>query len=123
METTAPAKVLKDIANGKEPILADVQLANYFVTHYKMPIGVVNVLLQYVLLRTDMKLTKNYAEKIASHWMRKDVKTAKEAMELARNEHEQYMKWKSEGSKQKTYSKNRLEKKRCQIGFIKKMTS
>ena len=69
--------MLKDIANGKEPILADVQLANHFVTHFKMPVGVVNVLLQYVLLRTDMKLTKNYAEKIASHWMRKDVKQLK----------------------------------------------
>ncbi|MCM3357678.1 MULTISPECIES: DnaD domain protein [unclassified Psychrobacillus] len=120
LETTAPAKVLKDIANGKEPILADVQLANYFVTHYKMPIGVVNVLLQYVLLRTDMKLTKNYAEKIASHWMRKDVKTAKEAMELARNEHEQYMKWKSEGSKQKTYSKKPTREEKVPDWFYKK---
>lgn len=120
LETTAPAKVLKDIAKGKEPILADVQLANYFVTHYKMPIGVVNVLLQYVLLRTDMKLTKNYAEKIASHWMRKDVKTAKEAMELARNEHEQYMKWKSEGSKQKSYSKKPTREEKVPDWFYKK---
>lgn len=120
LETTAPAKVLKDIANGKEPILADVQLANYFVTHYKMPIGVVNVLLQYVLLRTDMKLTKNYAEKIASHWMRKDIKTAKEAMELARNEHEQYMKWKNEGSKQKSYSKKPTREEKVPDWFYKK---
>lgn len=120
LETTAPATVLKDIANGKEPILADVQLANYFVTHFKMPVGVVNVLLQYVLLRTDMKLTKNYAEKIASHWMRKDVKTAKQAMELARSEHEQYMKWKNEGSKQTTYTKKPVREEKVPDWFYKK---
>ena len=120
LETTAPIDVLKDIANGKEPILADVQLANHFVTHFKMPVGVVNVLLQYVLLRTDMKLTKNYAEKIASHWMRKDVQTAKEAMELARNEHEQYTKWKNEGSKQKTYTKKPTREEKVPDWFYKK---
>ena len=85
-----------------------------------MPIGVVNVLLQYVLLRTDMKLTKNYAEKIASHWMRKDVKTAKQAMELARSEHEQYIKWKSEGSKQKSYSKKPVREEKVPDWFYKK---
>ena len=120
LETTAPAIVLKDIANGKEPILADVQLANHFVTHFNMPIGVVNVLLQYVLLRTDMKLTKNYAEKIASHWMRKDVKTAKQAMELARSEHEQYIKWKSEGSQQKSYTKKPVRDEKVPDWFYKK---
>lgn len=120
LETTSPAVVLKDIANGKEPVPADVQLANHFVTYFKMPIGVVNVLLQYVLLRTDMKLTKNYAEKIASHWMRKDVKTAKQAMELARNEHEQYMKWKNEGAKQKSYSKKPIREEKVPDWFYKK---
>ncbi|MEK5216394.1 replication initiation and membrane attachment family protein [Psychrobacillus sp. FSL H8-0487] len=120
LETTPPISVLKDIANGKEPILADVQLANHFVTHFKMPVGVVNVLLQYVLLRTDMKLTKNYAEKIASHWMRKNVKTAKEAMELARNEHEQYVKWKNEGSPQKTYTKKPTREEKVPDWFYKK---
>ncbi len=120
LENTPPVVVLKDIANGKEPILADVQLANYFVTHYNMPMGVVNVLLQYVLLRTDMKLTKNYAEKIASHWMRKDVKTAKEAMELARNEHEQYLKWKNEGPSTKTYTKKPTREEKVPDWFYKK---
>ncbi len=120
LENTPPVDVLRDIANGKEPILADVQLANHFVTYFKMPIGVVNVLLQYVLLRTDMKLTKNYAEKIASHWNRKGVKTAKEAMELARKEHEQYLKWKTEGSSAKTYTKKPTREEKVPDWFYKK---
>ncbi|WKA59911.1 DnaD domain protein [Planococcus shenhongbingii] len=98
LESASPVEVLRDIANGKEPLPADVQLANQLVLQYGMEPAVVNVLLQYVLLRTDMKLTKAYVEKIASHWLRKNVTTAKDAMELARTEHEQYVKWKSEGS-------------------------
>ncbi|HSI67144.1 MAG TPA: DnaD domain protein, partial [Planococcus sp. (in: firmicutes)] len=97
LESASPVEVLRDIANGKEPLPADVQLANQLVLQHGMEPQVVNVLLQYVLLRTDMKLTKAYVEKIASHWLRKNVNTAKEAMELARIEHAQYMKWKTEG--------------------------
>ncbi|WP_033541349.1 replication initiation and membrane attachment family protein, partial [Planococcus sp. CAU13] len=98
LESASPIEVLRDIAGGKEPMPADVQLANNLVMHHGMEPAVVNVLLQYVLLRTDMKLTKGYVEKIASHWIRKNVSTAAEAMELARTEHAQYVKWKSEGS-------------------------
>ncbi|WP_422122985.1 replication initiation and membrane attachment family protein [Planococcus sp. X10-3] len=98
LESASPIDVLRDIAGGKEPLSADVQLANNLVMHHGMEPAVVNVLLQYVLLRTDMKLTKSYVEKIASHWIRKNVSTAAEAMELARTEHAQYVKWKSEGS-------------------------
>src|SRR5690606_17234660 len=96
LESASPLQVLRDIADGKEPLPADVQLANQLVTQHGMEPAVVNVLLQYVLLRTDMKLTKAYVEKIASHWLRKNVTTAKQAMEFARIEHTQYMKWKNE---------------------------
>lgn len=60
-----------------------------------MPIGVVNALLEYVMLTTDMKLPKKYVETIADHWVRKNVQTAKEAMELARQEHDKYTAWKN----------------------------
>lgn len=33
-----------------------------------------------------MKFTKGFVEKIASHWARKEIKTVKAAMELAREE-------------------------------------
>ncbi len=98
LEAASPLQVLRDIAGGKEPLPADVQLANQLVTQHGMEPAVVNVLLQYVLLRTDMKLTKAYVEKIASHWLRKNITTAKQAMDLARIEHGQYMKWKNESS-------------------------
>lgn len=96
LETTPPIQVLRDINKGKEPILASVQLAEDLITKHDMPIGVVNVLLEYVMLTTDMRLPTKYVEKIADHWIRKNLKTAKEAMDLARQERDKYAKWKVE---------------------------
>lgn len=102
LETTPPLQVLRDINNGKEPLPASVQLAEDLIVQHGMPIGVVNVLLEYVMLTTDMKLPRKYVERIADHWMRKNLKTAKEAMELARTERDKYMKWKNENENKPT---------------------
>lgn len=101
LETTAPVQVLRDINNGKEPIPSSIQLAEDLVVKYSMPVGVVNVLLEYVMLSTDMKLPKAYVEKIADHWNRKQLKTAKEAMDLARQERDKYAQWKQESTQPK----------------------
>ncbi|HWL13677.1 MAG TPA: DnaD domain protein [Ureibacillus sp.] len=110
LETTPPLQVLRDINNGKEPLPSSVELAEDLIVKHGMPIGVVNVLLEYVMLTTDMKLPRKYVERIADHWMRKDLKTAKEAMDLARTERDQYTKWKNENdnkpSQPKTGSTN-----------------
>lgn len=95
LETTPPIQVLRDINNGKEPLPASIQLAQSLVLQHGMPVGVVNALLEYVMLTTDMKLPKKYVETIADHWIRKNVKTAKEAIELARQEHDKYTAWKN----------------------------
>ena len=94
--------MLRDL-NGKEPLSVDVQLAERLINTHDLPVGVVNVLLQYVHIRNDGKITNNYVERIASHWMNKKVATAKEAMEFSRKEHDKYMKWKNEGQKPATH--------------------
>lgn len=96
LEKTPPIQVLRDINNGKEPLTSSVELADDLILKHGMPIGVVNVLLEYVMLTTDMKLPRKYVERIADHWIRKNLKTAKEAMELARTERDQYVQWKNE---------------------------
>ncbi|QED48887.1 replication initiation and membrane attachment family protein [Cytobacillus dafuensis] len=101
LEITSPRQVLKDISGGAEPSKADLQIIEDVMFHQKLLPGVVNVLIQYVMLKSDMKLTKGYVEKIASHWARKKIKTAKEAIDLAKNEHKQYMEW-AEGKKKRT---------------------
>ncbi|MCG9825386.1 DnaD domain protein, partial [Staphylococcus argenteus] len=41
-------------------------------------------LLQFVMLKEDMKLPKAYIFEIASNWKKKGIKTAKEAYEYAK---------------------------------------
>ncbi|WP_342525126.1 DnaD domain protein [Chryseomicrobium sp. FSL W7-1435] len=123
LETSSPLDVLRDSAGGKEPFPADIELVNRFATVYEMPVGVVNVLIQYVMLRTDMKLTKSFAEKIASHWVRKNVKTAKEAMQLARQEHSQYMKWKNGETTQSSSGKPYKRQEKVPEWLDKKSTA
>ncbi|MEW8987491.1 MAG: DnaD domain protein, partial [Bacillus sp. (in: firmicutes)] len=88
-----PRQLLIDISGGGEPSKSDLQIIEDVMFQQKLLPGVVNVLIQYVLLKTDMKLTKAYVDKIASHWARKRVQTVSEAMELAKKEHRQYLDW------------------------------
>jgi len=97
-ETTSPLQFIRDIGGGSEPSKADVKIIEDVLFQQKLNPGVVNVLIDNVLRKTDMKLTKNYVEKIASHWARKNIKTVKDAMELAKTEHRQYAEW-AEGNK------------------------
>ncbi|MBD7984263.1 DnaD domain protein [Sporosarcina sp. Sa2YVA2] len=110
MEHTSPRDMLRDYT-GKEPLPVDVQLAERLVTVHGFTVGVVNVLLQYITIRNDGKITKNYAERIASHWANKKIETAKQAMEISRQEHDQYIKWQKEGSKKSSGRKPVREEK------------
>ncbi|MCU9614170.1 DnaD domain protein [Caldibacillus lycopersici] len=100
LETVSPRQLLEDLSEGSEPVAADLHLVEDVMFKQKLTPGVINVLIQYCLLRTDMKLTKGFVEKIASHWARKKVKTVPEAMELAKSENRQYLEW-QQGKKEK----------------------
>jgi replication initiation and membrane attachment protein len=110
LENTAPLEMLRDI-NGKEPLSVDVKLAEKLINTHGLSVGVVNVLLQYVHLRNDGKITNSYVERIASHWMNKKVESVKAALEMSRNEHDQYVKWKNEGQKSGSKRKPTREEK------------
>lgn len=110
LENTAPIDMLRDLS-GKEPLSVDVQLAERLINTHGLSVGVVNTLLQFVYLRNDGKLTNKYVERIASHWMNKKVETAEAAMEMARQEHDKYTKWKNEGQKATPQRKPSREEK------------
>lgn len=97
LESTPPAQMLCDLSGGEKPLPADVQLAERLVSTHGMSLGVVNVLLQYVYIQNDGKITNNYVERIASHWKNKKITTAKEAMEVSLEQHSKYVKWKKGG--------------------------
>lgn len=113
LETVSPRQVLTDVSDGSEPAESDLRLVEDIMLNQKLNSGVVNVLIQYCMLRTDMKLTRSFVETIASHWARKKVKTVKEAMELAKEEHRKYVEWQQnkKNEPKKTKRKNvRTEK-------------
>ena len=93
-EECSPIQLLREITDGVDPMPSTVQLVQSLVD--RMPAPVVNVLLEYVMLTTDMRLPQKYVERIADHWTRKKVSTAKAAMELARQEHDKYRNWKKD---------------------------
>lgn len=93
LEEITPRQFLKDISGGIEPSLPDLKIIEDIMFQQKLLPGVVNVLIYYVLLKTDMKLSRNYVERIASHWARLGIKTVKEAIDVAKKEHQKYMDW------------------------------
>ena len=107
-DSTSPLQFLKDISGGAEASNADIKIIEDVMFNQKLLPGVINVLIHYVMLKMDMKLTKGYVEKIASHWTRKNVKTVKNAMELAKTEHKKYLEW----AKGENDNKKRTNKKK-----------
>lgn len=85
-ETTPPIVIFKELSGGVEPSVANLKVLEEVMIKYKLPPGVVNVLIEVVLRKTDMKFTKGFVESIASHWARLKIKSVKEAMEAARKE-------------------------------------
>lgn len=93
LEEITPKQLLKEISGGVEVTIADLKIVEDIMINQKLRPGVVNVLIYYVLLRNDMILPKSYVEKVAGHWARKKVTTAREALALAKKENRQYQEW------------------------------
>ena len=85
-ETTPPIVIFKELSGGVEPSVSNLKILEEVMIKYKLPPGVVNVLIEVTLRKTDMKFTKGFVESIASHWARLKIKTVREAMEAARKE-------------------------------------
>ncbi|MFD1851915.1 replication initiation and membrane attachment family protein [Oceanobacillus bengalensis] len=92
LETISPKQLLEDLSGGNQASEQDMKIIREVMTSQGLPSPVMNVLIHYVLLQSNMKLSKAYLEKIASHWSRANIKTAKEAMEFAKKEKERFQK-------------------------------
>ncbi|MGM8213803.1 replication initiation and membrane attachment family protein [Virgibacillus sp. W0430] len=86
LQRITPKQLLEDLSNGNHASEQDMKIIREVMTKQGLPPAVMNVLIHYVLLQSDMKLSKAYLEKIASHWSRAKLKTAKDAMEFAKKE-------------------------------------
>ena len=85
-ETASPKDILEDQSMGHNATSQDLKLVSDIMLQQALPIPVMNVLIHYVLLQSNDKLTRNYIESIAAHWSRKKLKTAREAVEFAREQ-------------------------------------
>ena len=108
-ETVAPRQLLRDLSDG-EPSASELETVEQVLMDQKLAPGVVNVLLHYCMLKTDMQLTRNYVVKIASHWARKHIKTVPEAMDYAKEHHKQYQQWQDQKKQGKRKPAIRTEK-------------
>jgi len=77
----SPVEFLRFKSAGKPPVPADVKLVEWLYIDQKMPAGVVNVLVDYVLDYTNGSLPKQLIEKIAGQWQRQGVDTTQMAMD------------------------------------------
>ncbi|MEH6993027.1 DnaD domain protein [Neobacillus drentensis] len=100
-ETIPPIVIFKELSGGVEPSVSNLKILEEVMIKYKLPPGVVNVLIEVVLRKTDMKFTKGFVESIASHWARLKIKTVKEAMEAARKEERSFKDSKKTGKSTK----------------------
>lgn len=85
-ETASPKQVLEDLSSGRNASEQDMLFIRDLMLRQGLPAPVMNVLIHFVMLRSDMKLPRNYMETVASNWSRKKFKTAKEAFLFARKQ-------------------------------------
>ncbi|RYG74880.1 chromosome replication initiation protein [Lentibacillus lipolyticus] len=106
LERISPKQLLEDLSNGGQASGQDLKVIREVMTTQGLPSPVMNVLIHYVLLQSNMKLSKAYMETIAGHWSRANLQTAREAMRFAKNEKLQYQQRKNKKkSSRKTASK------------------
>ncbi len=102
LDNISPVELLKKYQGGGKVPDADLKLIEELLIDYQLSSGVVNVLIEYILLSNNKKLPKNLTEKIAGHWKRSNISTVEEAQALAKKEHRLYKDWQSPSSKKET---------------------
>jgi len=83
LETISPKQLLEDLSDGNHAPEQDLKMISDIMTKQGLTTPVMNVLIHFSLLQTNMMLSRNYIEKVAGHWSRAKLKTARDAMDFA----------------------------------------
>jgi replication initiation and membrane attachment protein len=105
----SPLELLTHYQGGAQIPKSDMELVDALVQQYQLPYGIINVLLEYVLLKYDYRLPRNLVEKIAGHWKRLGIQTAEAAVEQARKEDWELNKNKTAGAQKKKNVKKEIK--------------
>lgn len=72
-ENNSPLQVLTHLMNGARPSAKELEIIESVMINQKLSPGVMNVLMHYCLQKSDMRLSKNYVETIASTLAKKKI--------------------------------------------------
>jgi replication initiation and membrane attachment protein len=108
LESISPMELLEVYQGGGKVADADIRLIEELLLDYGLMPGVVNLLIEYILLTNEFKLPRALVTKVGAHWKRLGIENIKQAQELAKKEHQQYKIWKEIGqsAKGKGYTKS-----------------
>src|SRR5699024_1847639 len=107
-EKSSPKEVLEDFSRGNNASSQDMKVIRDVMTTQDLPKPVMNVLIHYVLLQSNMKLSRAYLETIASHWSRANLTTAKDAMAFAKSQNNASNKGKKDRIQKRKESTNEV---------------
>ena len=91
-ENITPYQLLKAKYKGGTPTDRDKKIVESLMVDQKLPAGVVNVLISYVLKVNNEQLNKSYVESIAGQWKRLNIETVEEAMRFTEKKHKEMKK-------------------------------
>lgn len=86
LATLSPVELLRCYQGGGAVSDSDLKIIEKVFQKYDLVPQVVNVLIDYVMIKYNRKLTWSLVDKIAAHWVRAQVKTMEQAIEIAKNE-------------------------------------
>ena len=84
-ETTHPYEYLY-LKQGSKPTPTDLKLIEYLLIEQELTPGVVNVLIDYSLKKSNNKLVKKFVEQTSAQWKRSKIETVSDAMDMAISE-------------------------------------
>ncbi len=80
----SPIVLLEQYQGGSKVSPADLKIVDELSSNYNLQPGVINVLLEYVMLTNNKQLPPALIYKIATHWKRLDIQTVDQAKEQAK---------------------------------------
>lgn len=86
-----PVQFLQMRQRGVALSSSDKYLIETLITEFRLIPEVVNVLIEYVLEKTNQRFTKSYVQKVASVWVRLNIDSADKALQHIEQEKQQYV--------------------------------
>lgn len=75
-----PVQFLQNKQRGIPVSRSDKLLIELLISEFRLKPEVVNVLIEYVLQKTNQKFPKSYVERVAGEWVRLHIETSEEAL-------------------------------------------